>query len=470
MNSDRKYDASKFAEYFASFIGNGVFPESLQVVSNNNLTVTVKAGKAWINGYIMINDADYILNINVADGVLNRIDRIVLRYDVIDREIRLEVKQGAFAGSPVEPVLQRDTDAYELCLADITISAGAVSITQEKILDTRLDSNLCGKVDTLIAGDFLSLSEAVNNKVDKAANSKDLTVTFTEATSDEDIASGDTHSTLFGKILKNLNSLRDSIYNIVNGGTTVGKAVTLNGLFSTIAELNFVKGVTSAIQTQLNGKAPTNHASTGTGYGVGDASNYGHVKVRNDLIGTETSGATVSPAQIKVLNEKLLTAKPVLLATIPLNLTTPVDIQNYLNNGNNPYDEYIFKLEGSITIQNTHTSNAIEFMVGLDSGMTLPQILGCRFQSITVPKTSTHTCSLAWQVRTVPTYRAQWFGSRDYATLYTSNGQVINVAYSANEPTENSKVYFRPYIPNGGYLTFSANTIVLKIYGINYAL
>lgn len=303
MNGDKKYDASKFAEYFASFIGNGVFPDSLQVVSNNNMTVTVKSGKAWINGYILINDADYILNINVADGVLNRIDRIVLRYDVVDREIRLEVKQGTFAGSPVAPALQRDADAYELCIAEINVSAGTVSITQDKITDTRLDTDLCGKVDTLIAGDYLSLTNAVNNKLDKTGDSKDNKVTFTEAVADADIASGDTHSTLFGKILKNLNTLRESIYNIVNGGTTVGKAITLNGLLSSIAELNFVKGVTSAIQTQLNGKAPTNHASTGTGYGIGTSANYGHVKVRNDLLGTETSGATVSPAQIKVLKD-----------------------------------------------------------------------------------------------------------------------------------------------------------------------
>ena len=31
----------------------------------------------------MINDDDYILTIDPADGVLNRIDRVVLRYDVV---------------------------------------------------------------------------------------------------------------------------------------------------------------------------------------------------------------------------------------------------------------------------------------------------------------------------------------------------------------------------------------------------
>ncbi|WP_313758573.1 hypothetical protein [Tissierella sp.] len=149
INGDRRYDASRFAEYFSTFIGNGVFPNpstGLQVVSNNDMTVTVKAGKAWIDGYILINDDDYILNIDVADGVLNRIDRVVLRYDVVGREIRIEIKKGTFASSPVAPSLQRDADVYELGIADIRINRGAVSITQANITDLRLSTGLCGIV------------------------------------------------------------------------------------------------------------------------------------------------------------------------------------------------------------------------------------------------------------------------------------------------------------------------------------
>lgn len=159
---DRKYDASKFAEYFASFIGNGVFPEpanGLQVEAQltPDMTVTVKAGKVWINGYIMINDDDYILTIEPADGLLNRIDRIVARYDVVDREIRIEVKKGTFASSPVAPTLQRDADSYELALADIVVNAGVVSILEANITDLRKDKELCGLVDSLIAGDINAL-------------------------------------------------------------------------------------------------------------------------------------------------------------------------------------------------------------------------------------------------------------------------------------------------------------------------
>ena len=43
INGDRVYHTGHWAEYFASFIGNGVFPNpsnNLQVASNNNMTIT----------------------------------------------------------------------------------------------------------------------------------------------------------------------------------------------------------------------------------------------------------------------------------------------------------------------------------------------------------------------------------------------------------------------------------------------
>lgn len=157
IEGDRTYDASRFAEYFNALVGNGIFPEptnNLQVVSNNDMTVTVKAGKAWINGYIVINDSDYILNIDAADGVLNRVDRVVARYDVIDREIRLEVKKGEFASEAIAPAIQRDSDAHELGLALINISAGTGSILTANVTDTRLDEDVCGIVSSLLKNEF----------------------------------------------------------------------------------------------------------------------------------------------------------------------------------------------------------------------------------------------------------------------------------------------------------------------------
>lgn len=153
VGGDRKYDADFFSQYFADFISNGVYPNPstmCQIIANNNMTVTEKAGNAYINGMKYKNDGDNILTIDIADGVLKRIDRIVLRYTVLNREIKAYVKKGAFASTPVAPTLQRDADAYELGLADIYIAAGATSISQANITDLRLNNTYCGIVHGVI--------------------------------------------------------------------------------------------------------------------------------------------------------------------------------------------------------------------------------------------------------------------------------------------------------------------------------
>lgn len=153
INGDRKVKADFFARFFGSLIGNGVFPNpstGCQVIANNDMTVTVKAGKAWINGYYYENTDDLTLTLETADGVLKRIDRIVLQYSTIDRTIVVKVKKGTFASTPVAPALQRDADAYELGIADIYIANGAVSISQANITDLRLNSAYCGIVHGLV--------------------------------------------------------------------------------------------------------------------------------------------------------------------------------------------------------------------------------------------------------------------------------------------------------------------------------
>lgn len=149
VSHDRTYKAEDWAEYFASFIGNGIFPvpsTGLQVVAGSGMNVTVRAGKAWINGYFYYNTGDLSLTLPVADGVLNRIDRIVVRWDLTERLISVVVKSSTPSASPTPPALQRDADAYELCLADITTGAGVTAISQAVITDRRLDTSLCGVV------------------------------------------------------------------------------------------------------------------------------------------------------------------------------------------------------------------------------------------------------------------------------------------------------------------------------------
>lgn len=147
---DRVYLAEDFARYFSSFIGNGVFPNpatGLQVIADNkSMNVIIKPGKAWINGYFYENTDDLTLQVSVADGVLNRIDRVVLRLDFLNREIKAYIKKGNFAITPVTPTITRNADLYELALADIRIDKGTIKIDQASITDLRFNKELCGVV------------------------------------------------------------------------------------------------------------------------------------------------------------------------------------------------------------------------------------------------------------------------------------------------------------------------------------
>lgn len=148
---DRAYLAESFARYFASFIGNGVFGGKANELMVNqketaDMSVKVLTGQAFINGYFYENTDELSLEIDNADGVLDRIDLIVLRWSKNDRVIRLAVEKGSSASSPVAPQLKRNDDYYELELAQVYIKAGATRITQVNITDTRLDSTVCGFV------------------------------------------------------------------------------------------------------------------------------------------------------------------------------------------------------------------------------------------------------------------------------------------------------------------------------------
>ena len=183
LNGDRRYKASDFAEYFKTFIGNGVFPNpstNLQVIANGDMTLTLSPGYAWLNGYMYSNTDDLVLTIDHADSALKRIDRVVIRCDYVNREIRSYVKKGIFSQNPSAPVLTRDTDAYELCIAEIQIDKGVVAIQPSKIIDTRLNTEICGIVtQTINEIDTTTLYNQLQSHIQE--KSLDMSTWITEA-------------------------------------------------------------------------------------------------------------------------------------------------------------------------------------------------------------------------------------------------------------------------------------------------
>lgn len=152
---DRVYLAAQFAAYFASFIGNGVYAEhsnQLQVVAmpTPQMQVGVEKGQGWINGYWYENTDTMYLPIEVADGVLNRIDSIVLRLGFAERNMWLMVKKGTPAINPTAPEVTRTADYYDLQLATVSIPASSIRITQAQIQDTRMNQDVCGWVTGVV--------------------------------------------------------------------------------------------------------------------------------------------------------------------------------------------------------------------------------------------------------------------------------------------------------------------------------
>lgn len=200
VDDDRIYFAEDLARHLECFFTNGIFNNGCQVLSeNNDMTVNVSIGSANINGYRYDNDSIKTLNIDNADGVLNRIDNVVIRLDLTNRRINAQVIKGAFAENPVAPDLVRTAAVYDLRIAKINVSAGATSITQDMIKDTRF-TNDCGNVVSTV----------------QSINTDDIFIQYQTAFDQwfnniKDILDGDAAGNLQNKI----NSLQDNMWEVV---------------------------------------------------------------------------------------------------------------------------------------------------------------------------------------------------------------------------------------------------------------
>lgn len=145
---DRIYNAEDFAKYFALFVGNGVFvnpSNQLKVVPKTGLTVTVKAGKAFIDGYWYVLDEDMDITLNV-NGTANTVNDLILCVlDKSSRTISVTKRENASVLSPIN-----NGTVHELVLAIVSVGVGVSSLTASNITDTRPDNTYCGYVGALI--------------------------------------------------------------------------------------------------------------------------------------------------------------------------------------------------------------------------------------------------------------------------------------------------------------------------------
>ena len=165
-NGDRKYNADDMSKYFTGLIGRGVlqnYADKYEVLEYEGMSIIVSPGKAYFSdGKYIENTTDYVMAIEPADVILNRIDRIVLQNNK-NEEVRaasIVYKKGEPATQPTEPPLINTDDIEELSLALIKVDKLTENITQAEITNTIPDSEVCGYVTGLI--DQIDTSDLYN--------------------------------------------------------------------------------------------------------------------------------------------------------------------------------------------------------------------------------------------------------------------------------------------------------------------
>lgn len=220
---------------------NGVFEsadDGLKVTANGNMTVTVGTGGGHIEGALFYNTAPMTLTIEAADATLNRIDRVVAQFNtsVSVRAVNIIVRTGVAATNPVAPELRRESNLYEIALADVLVAKGVTSISTSAITDQRLNSGLCGFV-----------IPAIPTPIDTS----DLWDQY-EASLNEwlDMVAAALDETLAGNLQNQINGKADAEHQHAAGDITSG-TMSINRL-PTITVAKGGTGATTAAQARVN--------------------------------------------------------------------------------------------------------------------------------------------------------------------------------------------------------------------------
>lgn len=144
---------------------------AVEALTSPAMAVSVTDGEAWMsngsgNGVAVWNDNFSVsgslleLNIDAADGVLNRIDRIIIEWKTTNYIDYPEIKvlKGTPNSNPSAPALVSNSTKRQISLAQIAVAAGTTAITSSMITDERLDPSVCGIVTETITADTSTMN------------------------------------------------------------------------------------------------------------------------------------------------------------------------------------------------------------------------------------------------------------------------------------------------------------------------
>lgn len=148
---DRTYLAEDFAGCMKGLVRNGIvkkygtYSEPFKVTAGGTGTMNliIAPGRAWVEGCWVENTSNLTIVAPSFHPTERRACAVVLRLDYVQRKFIVYVKEGTL-GTPSTIEFQRDSEAYELFLAQYTTKPTDVDITDVRISDVRHMSEYCG--------------------------------------------------------------------------------------------------------------------------------------------------------------------------------------------------------------------------------------------------------------------------------------------------------------------------------------
>lgn len=137
------YDQTTYARIRAIESPDGIIwgeGGAYEVTANDPviMQVNVASGMMFAQGYWCASDTEEAIEISAADENYDRIDRVVVRFDIISQTLaEIVVIEGSPASSPQPPDVTQTASMWEVPLCQIYVAAGVLSITAADITDER---------------------------------------------------------------------------------------------------------------------------------------------------------------------------------------------------------------------------------------------------------------------------------------------------------------------------------------------
>lgn len=170
-NNQDEYVGAEYAMKWLHGRTSGVFGAennaAVSALTSPGMVVNVSDGIGWMSngngdGIVWWNDSEVVntrklqIQIDAADGVLNRIDRIIVEWKTTNYVDLPEIKvmKGTASSNAKVPSLTNNSTLRQISLARIAVNAGTTAITSSMITDERLNPSVCGivtesvKIDT----------------------------------------------------------------------------------------------------------------------------------------------------------------------------------------------------------------------------------------------------------------------------------------------------------------------------------